>query len=387
MLTESRPTTTLPNADASKPLTIGYATQDRSPSNLEMLGGAGYYRCAVPALALAQAGHDVRIGLATGVRGGPIGIIPAADADIPSERERMRKLWVPDILVLQRYMNADMPDAIHAARVAGQTIINDVDDLMWNVPVTNAAWRATHPATHPDANINHYKKVLAASTMVTCSTPFLAEQVRVFCRDAEVVVLRNALDLARWATHEHSEPPRLGWTGVLTYRSNDIEQIGLALETMVGNGYAKQFRHVGALDFEGAPHIHDITGLKAEQVAEYPMCPIDEWPSQLRHFDVGVVPLSDVKFNRAKSCIKGLEYAAAGIPFVASATPEYLALHAEHGIGRLAPRGRFWIANLRELADPAVRQREAARQREAVAAFDITNRWPEWEDSYRYAAG
>jgi hypothetical protein len=289
------------------------------------------------------------------------------------------------VLVMQRYMNKDLPEAIRAARVSGQVIVNDVDDLMWNMPVSNAAWRATHPNTHPDANVQHYKKVLAASTMVTVSTPFLAEQVRVFCRDAEVVVIRNAIDLSRWVTHTHAEPPRLGWTGVLTHRSNDIEEIGLVLETMVGSGYARQFRHVGALEFEGAPHIADITGLTAEQVAEYPMVPIEEWPNQLRHFDVGVVPLSDVKFNRAKSCIKGIEYAAAGIPFVASATPEYCALHDECGIGRLAPRGRVWLAHLRDLADPAVRAGEADRQRKAVEAFDIVNRWTEWEDAYRHA--
>lgn len=385
MLTESRPTEILPNGSHDKPLTIGYATQDRSPIDLEILGGAGYYRCGLPAVALARAGHDVRIGVAVGVKGGPIGIIPAADAMIDSERERMRKLWVPDVLVMQRYMNKDLPDAIRAARLAGQIIINDVDDLMWNMPVTNSAWRATHPNTHPDANVTHYKKILAASTMVTVSTPYLAEQVRVFCREAEVVVIRNAIDLSRWTTHTHAQPPRLGWTGVLTHRSNDIEQIGLVLETMVGSGYARQFRHVGALEFEGAPHIADITGLQPEQVAEYPMCPIDEWPNQLRHFDVGVVPLSDVKFNRAKSCIKGIEYAAAGIPFVASATPEYCALHDECGIGRLAPRGRVWLAHLRDLADPAVRAGEAERQRKAVEAFDIANRWTEWEDAYRHA--
>jgi hypothetical protein len=43
----------------------------------------------------------------------------------------------------------------------------------------------------------------------------------------------------------------------------------------------------------------------------------------LNGIHVGLVPLTRGPFNEAKSYLKGLEYAAAGIPFIATPTEEY----------------------------------------------------------------
>ena len=59
------------------------------------------------------------------------------------------------------------------------------------------------------------------------------------------------------------------------------------------------------------------------------------YTSSVAELGVGLVPLLDSAFNRAKSWLKGLEYAALGVPFVASPTPEYVKL-AGLGAGLLA---------------------------------------------------
>jgi hypothetical protein len=105
----------------------------------------------------------------------------------------------------------------------------------------------------------------------------------------------------------------------------------------------------------------DEVGLHRRRVTTMPLLPPWQYPSGLC-FDIGVVPLSDHPFNRAKSFIKGLEYAAAGIPFVASCSPEYLRLRDEFGIGRVAVSKEQWLRHIHELADPDVRQEEAVRQ-------------------------
>src|SRR5205085_863761 len=47
------------------------------------------------------------------------------------------------------------------------------------------------------------------------------------------------------------------------------------------------------------------------------MTPTTEYPTLFSGIDIGIVPLADVPFNHAKSRIKGMEYAAAGVPFAA----------------------------------------------------------------------
>jgi hypothetical protein len=75
--------------------------------------------------------------------------------------------------------------------------------------------------------------------------------------------------------------------------------------------------------------------------------------------DIGLVPLNDIPFNQAKSFIKGLEYTASGIPFVAEATGEYQLLAAD-GVGSVASSPEEWASRLSELLDYKTRKRDAA---------------------------
>lgn len=74
-------------------------------------------------------------------------------------------------------------------------------------------------------------------------------------------------------------------------------------------------------------------------------------------------------FVSHNSAIKGLEYAANGIPFVASPTPEYLFL-ANDGVGRVASTPQEWMAELTGLLDYGTRRKEAA-----VNAASVRERW------------
>jgi hypothetical protein len=94
------------------------------------------------------------------------------------------------------------------------------------------------------------------------------------------------------------------------------------------------------------------------------------------------VPLRDVAFNRAKSWVKGLEYAAASVPFVAQDLPEYGRLATGHGIGLLAHRTRDWLRWLERLQDPGFRGEEAERNLLAVTRLDIGLGLPLWRDAW-----
>ena len=98
----------------------------------------------------------------------------------------------------------------------------------------------------------------------------------------------------------------------------------------------------------------------------------------LNGIHVGLVPLTRSPFNEAKSYLKGLEYAAAGIPFIATPTEEYRLLHRA-GVGRLAETPDEWRDHATQLLDPAVRVAEAERQRAIVREqFDISGMGEQW---------
>lgn len=95
-------------------------------------------------------------------------------------------------------------------------------------------------------------------------------------------------------------------------------------------------------------------------------------------FDIGLVPLNDIPFNRAKSFIKGLEYTASGIPFVAQALPEYERLW-EDGIGYLAITPQDWREKVERLLDYKTRKRAAAENYRIMSEkHTIKQREDEW---------
>jgi glycosyltransferase involved in cell wall biosynthesis len=88
------------------------------------------------------------------------------------------------------------------------------------------------------------------------------------------------------------------------------------------------------------------------------------WLTQ-QHFDIGIAPLANTPFNRCKSSIKTLDYAALGLPVLASDREAYRGSLADGIGGMLLPDSAdAWFAALsRLLRDAPLRRHlgEAAR--------------------------
>jgi glycosyltransferase involved in cell wall biosynthesis len=101
--------------------------------------------------------------------------------------------------------------------------------------------------------------------------------------------------------------------------------------------------------------------------------------------DVGLVPLADNAFNRAKSWLKGLEMAAVGVPFVATPTEQYRALHAE-GMGLLAESPRQWEGLVKRLVrDEGYRAEQAWQGRERAERWTVEANAERWVDAWSAA--
>jgi glycosyltransferase involved in cell wall biosynthesis len=392
------------------PLRIGFATTDWAmnpiepdPSGLPQFGGAGHYRIGLPSRALAAAGHHVVVGTLLGAGVERRDGIPTGDRILGVRTWDEQLHWDLDIIVIQREMAGPAAADIRSARQAGQVVINDVDDWFFGLDPSNRAFVSVHPRYSPGFNIVHYRAALAESTMLTASTEYLAGRLRQMFPNVPVVVLRNMIDLdAGWRMKAITPyPPTIGWAGAIPWRSGDLE----AMRGILGQFLTRhdlRFHHSGHMGFREQntgvplPTFAEAAGLPGRYegegndrrfvpdgiVTHSGMVAVTNIPRLYDPFDVGIVPLADKPFNEAKSTIKGMEYAAAGIPFVAAATSEYRRAAAE-GLGVVARRPRDWFRQLERLLDPDERRGDRERNYAAVEKMSVTARWREWEDLYQ----
>lgn len=283
----------------------------------------------------------------------------------------------PDVIVLQRLMHDGLSTHIRMSREYGQKIINDVDDWYWGLSTKNAAWKLSHPKYNQRENTQHYRSIISNSDLVTVSTPYLMDRLSAFVK-APMVLMENTVDISRFNRkhHEHKEIPTIGWAGSTGHRSGDIETVASILKTLHNyNEYS--LMHVGHADQH--PSFASLVGLDPSAVQTTPLLPADVYPTALT-MDVGIVPLNNVPFNQAKSDIKGLEYAAAGVPFVAQNLDSYISLHKRFGIGRVAKHPSDWLKHLRALRDHKVREAESIANWESVQQRDVSIGARRWID-------
>jgi glycosyltransferase involved in cell wall biosynthesis len=283
-----------------------------------------------------------------------------------------------DIVVLKLIMHKKVADFMEKAKSLGQKIIVDIDDHFHGLSESNRAYQATDPEKNPEQNREHYFSIIENSDAIITSTPFLHEFHSK--RHGDVRMVRNGIDAERWSHRKDrgSRQPTVGWVGATPWRSNDLESISPFLGKILTDNKMK-FHHSGHT--KNAPLAHEQLDLNPRICSVEGMRPILEYPKMFEKIDIGIVPLSDVPFNYAKSYIKGLEYAAAGVPFIASATPEYVFL-ANHGVGRVARNGDEWGMHISELSSPKNRKTDIERNSENIKSFTMRQTGESWNSVF-----
>ena len=345
----------------SKP-SIGFISGDwNNQVSPPQANGCAYYRQVLPARLLARMGYEALVGQ-------PI----PADAIGIGIAEGDGGLFGFDISVMKLMMHATVPQLFHTMQAKGERIVVDIDDFHFRMDPENIAYSATNPHLHPMNNRMWYEMGIRQADHVTVSTAFLANFYGRRCRD--VRLMRNAVETERFSPVYQPDSPVYGWLGGTLWRSGDIELLASWLPGFVKD-HGITVHHAGHIP--GDPkHFGVRAGLKAVRTSG--MRPINDVPEMLREFHVGLVPLARNPFNEAKSYLKGLEYVAAGIPFIATPTEEYRVLHAA-GVGRLADTPDEWRDHATELLDKDVRMEEAQRQRAIVSEmFDIDGMGEAW---------
>lgn len=345
-------------------MSVGFITRDFSGIFPNLIpGGCAYYRCYLP---MAVTGHKLI---------GP----PVFD---PLQGFGIKDSFTTGIfgfktVALKLIMDRWTPKQIELAQNLGQRVYVDVDDYYEGLTPANKAYQLSHPEHNKVSNRENYEKVIAAADLITVSTPFLLEHYS--SKYPNVIMVRNGVNTEQFTPVKHkNNRPVLGWTGSIAFRNNDLEQLREWLPDFLEE-HDLYFHHAGAAD--GGPSFADVTGINPTRLRTSPIVPITQYADGFQ-FDIGLVPLNNIPFNEAKSNIKGLEYAAAGIPFIASDLPEYRLL-AEDGVGILANTADEWRSAAENLIDRHYRRQYAERGLEVVKAnWSIEARALEWSWIY-----
>lgn len=334
-----------------KPLVIGGWLADQE--------GVGYYRLRVPLDALERRGHSV---VYRGTMRWQAGRRPANH-----------------VLVGQRISNPG-PSERWAAAAGDVRRVFETDDDLLNIDPASVKARAYY--ADPGRRARLLTNIRSADA-VTVSTDYLAGVVRTdYGVTAPVHVLPNCLESGVFdlAPVDQARPVTVGWFGSATH-AGDFEEVRRPLARWFA-AHPDVRMVLGPAEF-GA-HLARRLGVDAEL---RPWQPI--WRDPVAYMagidvSIGLAPLANTQFNRAKSDLKALEYAARGIPVVASDVEPYRRF-VEHGrTGFLVTRPHEWAEALDALAgDPDLRARMGAAARAKAAGRIIDDHAHLWERAYR----
>jgi glycosyltransferase involved in cell wall biosynthesis len=268
-----------------------------------------------------------------------------------------------DVVHVFRYHERTTRQAVRALREAGTAIVWDNDDDL------SSPNKMRSQQVH-----TQLVEMLQLAHVVTTTSPVLAQQYREWGA-AEARVVENYLpDYYAAERAPRSDGIVIGWTAAGEH-AHDLRALGIrtTLERLLD-------RH---------PQLHVVSaglqlGLPKDRYTYTEVVQYQDLARYVGTFDVGIAPIADIAFNRAKSNVKVKEYAAMGVPWLASPIGPYEGLGEKQG-GRLVPDDR-WEAELERLVtDERARRKLAKRGVKWANGERLRRNLDRWDDALRRA--
>jgi len=245
-----------------------------------------------------------------------------------------------DALLVQRGLYPLGPGLIvEALRGYAGRIVLDLDDAVF---VPDPMLAAKGPIARWLYGGQQTLRLLDRADAIVVSTAALAEMLP---RGApQPTILPTVPDPARYAVAEHDarRPVVIGWAGTIG-GLEFLDPLAPVLER---------------LSREGLARTEVVCSAPWREWASFRPWRLEEETSMLTDFAIGLMPLPDTPYTRAKAGFKLLQYMAAGLPVVASPIGVNAELVRDSGAGLLAEGVDEWEAALRRLALSAELRRE-----------------------------
>lgn len=330
------------------------------------LGGCGSYRLIWPAQAVKNLGHDVKI-------------IPNPQLLVRSDNTVMglAQNIDADIVVLQRPARDKYLKLIDYLQKKGYKVVVDMDDDLANISKSNTAYGAYNSAG-ATMHWQYAKLACKRADLVTCATEALAAE---YGNGSNSVVLSNCIPEWYLGVKPEGEHPlvTVGWPGFLGTHPADLQITHGAVNQAIAETKGKA-RFIALGDQKALPAL----GVRErEPNGWFPGVGLPEYPRLVSLLDIGIAPLEDTKFNKAKSWLKGLEYGSLGIAPVLSPTPDNMRM-VEAGAALSAANPREWKEHLIRLIndeDERTCLQKSAKEFAATQTIE-GNAW-KWEAAWQ----
>jgi GT2 family glycosyltransferase/glycosyltransferase involved in cell wall biosynthesis len=224
-----------------------------------------------------------------------------------------------DVVLVQRTQVEDLELAhqiIQSSRKSGTRLVYETDDDLFDMTQQHPEYAKYVSAT------KGAKLIAAAADAVIVSTRALRQKLLQY--NPHVLLQANYLDEGLWNAPPRATPPgdcvRIAYVGTPSHEA-DLAFLGCAVR-----GLPPEVRRriridvVGVAGSGGADWFHTVP-LPTECAASYPR--FVRWLQSANRWHWGLAPLLDTEFNRAKSGLKALEYAALGLPSICSDISTY----------------------------------------------------------------
>jgi glycosyltransferase involved in cell wall biosynthesis len=276
-------------------------------------GGVGYYRAVTPAKFL---GADIY------------------GEDLKTLGKDSKEMWQNifekyDIVVIKQ-SDAEVPTGmlLFFALYYGKKVVFDFDDNIFEVRPDQAAYKYYAP--------DKQKRAIVSSALSLCHAIFVSTEPlkkafqerlkKVYNAEPSIYVLPNCTDATEWPAPAPTRKKVIGYAGSITHNS-DLRMIIPALRNVLMAHPDWKFEILGAVTSEDTKVLFKDFPEKTLKQLSF-KGGTDSWkgyPDLLasQGWNVGIAPLIDDEFNRAKSHIKWMEYAMCGIPTLASKVYPY----------------------------------------------------------------
>ena len=313
--------------------------------------GNGFYRGIAPMMALEARGHQVTR-------------LPAEGA-VPQDA-----LASLDVLHIHRYVDDRVLKLARAAKERGAAVVWDNDDDVGGIPRGTIAYRK-HGGANWERRRTAMRKLFGHVDLVTAPSTYLARRFSEDGASRTAVVENYPPDQFLRVRVRPHDGVVVGWIAAKEH-AVDVEQLELraTLERLLNDLPELRVHTFGA-----------GLGLRSARYVHVDVVPLLRLTEEAAAFDVGIAPLADVGFNRARSNIKLKEYAAAGLPWLASPTGPYAGMGEKQG-GRLVPDDR-WYEEVRRLVEKE-RDRRKLQKRAVkwVAGETLERNAHRWEELF-----